>query len=138
MYEEFLKKVKIELTTLFKQLTGYKHLGFFYSNKNGLNSAGYMLQYICIPDYIVSYDLDEMKKCDVYLYFEVKKSTKNDIKIHYKDKIHYITFFSDSDATFLTYGQKVSVIIPQLLEEIFHVETPQISDEEYKYLIGHK
>ena len=132
MYELFLKKVEAELRFLFKQLTNYKRLGFFYDIKNnGLNSPGYMLQYICIPDYIVSYDLSEMNKCDICLFFEIKKSNKNDLNIHYENGIYYLTFFSDSDETFLTYTQPVSSLIPRLLEEILHVKPKEMSKLEW-------
>ena len=138
MYEIFLKKVKAELTFLFKQLIEYKHIGFFYNTKNGLNSPGYILQYICIPNYIVSSDLSEMSKCDICLYFDIQQSDKNDLNIRYENNVYYVTFLSDSDKTYLTYGQAVSSLIIQLLKEILHVEQKQMSNLEWLMQLGLK
>ena len=131
MNELFLRKVKAELKFLFKQLINYKHIGLFYTRTNDLNSPDYLLVNINIPNYVITDDLSKMKNCDACLFFEIKKSNKNDLNIHYENGIYYLTFFSDSNKTYVTYGQKVALLIPQLLEEVLNAKPKETTNLEW-------
>jgi len=129
----FLNKVEKELKFVFKQLIHFqpKRIGIFCKVTNNLNSPHHLLGFIDESVFTISTDISDMKNFDVGLFFDIQKSNKNNLSIHYANNIYYITFLSNSDETYLTYGNKLQANIPKWLNETLNIKRKRISRLHY-------
>lgn len=129
----FLNKVEKELKFVFKQLRRFQpeNIGIFCTVTNDLNSPHYLLGFIDESIFTINTDISKIKNFDISLFFDIKKNDKNDLNICYENNVYYITFLSDSDKTFLTYGGALQAKLPEWLNEILEIKKERMSKKRY-------